>query len=110
MQFCKLGVFNSAYLHVLHVLSKRFARKKNCLKMSKHRNKSIKINTKLKMNKIVKKGLKMKENVAKKKKKKKENRKRKRQRQKKIKTQLKPMVGIYNAAETGAMKLVKALQ
>ena len=47
----------------------------------------------------------MKEKVIKKKRK--TNRKRKRQRQKKIdKTQLKTMVGIYNAAETGAMKLV----
>ena len=46
----------------------------------------------------------MKEKVAKKKRK--TNRKRKRQRQKIDKTQLKTMVGIYNAAETGAMKLV----
>ena len=42
----------------------------------------------------------------KKKRKKNENRKRKRQRQKVDKTQIKTMVGIYNAAETGAMKLL----
>ena len=61
------------------------------------------------MDKIVKKGvrLEMKEKVAKKEKKqRKEKRKRKRQRQKKDKTQLKTIVGIYNAAETGTMKLV----
>ena len=73
MQFFKLEVFNLAYLFVLHVLSKHFARKQNCFKMSKHRNKSIKIKLQDKMNKIVRKGtkqLKMKEKVAKRKKKK----------------------------------------
>ena len=42
----------------------------------------------------------------KRKRKKKENRKRKRQRQKIDKNIIKTMLGIYNAAETGAMKLV----
>ena len=50
----------------------------------------------------------MKEKIVKKKRK--TNKKRKRQRKKIDKTQLKTMVGIYNAGETGAMKLVKALQ
>ena len=48
MQFRKLEKFNLAYLYVLHVLSKHFARKQNCLKMSKHRNKSNKIKYKAK--------------------------------------------------------------
>ena len=67
----------------------------------------FKSNAKLKMNENSQKGtkqLKMKEKIAKKKEKRKT--KRKRQRQTIDKTQLKTMVGIYSAAETGAMKLV----
>ena len=74
--------------------------------MLKDRNKSIKIIYKAKIESNSQKGtkqLKLKDKSSKKEKKK-ENRKRKRK--KLIKTQLKTMVGILNAAETGAMKLV----
>ena len=50
--------------------------------------------------------LKMKETVQKRKRKKKENGKRKRLRQKIDKNTIKNYDGVYNAAETGAMKLV----
>ena len=56
MQFCKLEGFNLAYLYVVHVLPKHFARQQNCLKILKHITSPIKSNTKLKMIKIVKKG------------------------------------------------------
>ena len=46
--FCKLDVFNLAYLYVLHVLTKHFTWQQNCLKMSKPRNKSIKFKYKAK--------------------------------------------------------------
>ena len=56
MQFCKLGVFNLAYLYVSHVLTKHIARWQNCLKMSNIETSPLKSNTKLKMNRIVKRG------------------------------------------------------
>ena len=43
MQFCKLEVFNFAYLYALHLSTKHYTREQNCLKMSKHKNNSIKI-------------------------------------------------------------------
>ena len=48
MQFCKLEILNLAYLYISNTLTKHFAREQNCLKMSKHRNKSIKIKYKAK--------------------------------------------------------------
>ena len=74
MQFCKLDGFNLAYLYVLHILTKHFARLQNCFRCHYLEKKPIKIKYKAENEENSQKGtrqLKMKETVAKKKKKKK---------------------------------------
>ena len=55
MQFCKLEIFNLAYLYVLYVLTTHFGREQNCLKCQKIETYPFKSYTKLKFNTIVKK-------------------------------------------------------
>ena len=94
---------------MFYMSNKTFCKAAKLFKDVKTYKKSNKIKYKAENDQNSQKGtiqLKKNEKVAKRKRKKKENRKIKRLRQIIDKTQLKTMVGVYNATETGTMKLV----